>query len=1167
MSSGKVKCTCGWSWNKSDSSKKDMYICHECGRDNSNNMKNGGWLDNYNDSEVSLPEGYVGEGYDTSGRDYSPAWGGQFQDGGAIYVSSENDPRYKSYADSLYNYNLGNRLKSVVKSIPSLVEVKKGSPYDKNLQKTLMKSKNRGLVDNTKNPNSKSIDPRVQALMKEYQKKGNKGIKPIRYNSFVDNPDNVTKDIITARGFTDLIGLTEARPSGYNIPEWKKPKQKVVVDSKTKQNPKPEAQPNKKLNKDPKKEVVQPDLPRVEAINLPSMQNQLVNFPNQEIDVRTPAQAPTSFDISSQRYNMQGPSDYYNYNEEDVDYETALRAQQAAEKYNTDIEKRYGPQNEYRTEKSRQEAARRLEKLRQDVKVRPNYQMGGSVYPVNYVPEAQMGASIPGAVGFSYARTQSPAPSNGPYAKKTKASAQDGKVIKDDRGQWDHPGEVTEINSNEITMKPDPLTGKKLTRPLLGISDTGDVKIMKPGKDYKFKGTKVTEYPIAQEGATLKGATLKPGTPEYKKAYDENRVAYYDKDSDTYINQELDPVEVQGKVKEKGFWDKYILKILEENKGASPLEAMFGVPLSAITSVPQIAATYAFTGEVQRPSEAMDIENPYLAMGTDFVLDPANLVGAGVLTKEQALARLANTKNLYSKGINALETTLPKVKTFAKGAASDIKFTADQIGHFNNHIKTTRPYVDQSLAHINDVRRIPEHMNTVVTRDDLIHQLNYLQDDLRATYQSASGYRATPEQIDRAVGEWSRSIVDKIGGGESLSSVNPAMSDPAHIQNLYNNILDNLPNAKEIEKFGVSALKTARREQIFNPSTDIEKIKTFAKSIGKKSDDLSEITIAPKEQETINAVRELGKYRNMINSDMKGALSHKKTLQNLNDLILKLDDDVVETIVGVPKAELLNRYKSMVPLDVREGVKDIISNPISTNELRSIPAPYTAIDPAIQKLNTGYSDSSLFSKLGKRYYEISSPYNIETITDFPESMISFARTDKYLKPKYDWENNFIGYEDDVFTTGNTSGQLRDALKKVEAAPKGRNFVGSGSLSTDSFPLTIDSGMLMTKKGIVEPKFSGELRPLNPMGATNQLPNLSLKEINFKIQELEKLSGKKIPRAKLVDGEYKVPEIYFTRLREGGSINSADENSLVKLNQLTNFTNYNTKQPGGWLDKY
>jgi hypothetical protein len=47
---GKVTCSsCGWSWNKSDSSKKDMYICHECGRDNSNNMRNGGLLDNDSD--------------------------------------------------------------------------------------------------------------------------------------------------------------------------------------------------------------------------------------------------------------------------------------------------------------------------------------------------------------------------------------------------------------------------------------------------------------------------------------------------------------------------------------------------------------------------------------------------------------------------------------------------------------------------------------------------------------------------------------------------------------------------------------------------------------------------------------------------------------------------------------------------------------------------------------------------------------------------------------------------------------------------------------------------------------------------------------------------------------------------------------------------------------
>ena len=218
---GKVNCTCGWSWNKSDSSKKDMYICHECGRDNSNNMKDGGWLDNYNDSEVSLPEGFEGDGYSNVGRNYSPAWGGSFQ-------------------------------------------------------------------------------------------------------------------------------------------------------------------------------------------------------------------------------------------------------------------------------------------------------MGGNIYPVNYVPEAQMGASMPGAVGFTYARTQGSAPTNGKYAKKTKASAQNGKemqyyqngldwkpksiskdgsVIKDDMGYWnpDNWGSPVEIGSTDITME-------GVYEPLLGVSDTGDTKLMKPGQNYKFKGKKVTEYPMAKNG-------------------------------------------------------------------------------------------------------------------------------------------------------------------------------------------------------------------------------------------------------------------------------------------------------------------------------------------------------------------------------------------------------------------------------------------------------------------------------------------------------------------------------------------------------------------------------------------------------------------------------------------------------------------------------------------
>jgi hypothetical protein len=88
-----------------------------------------------------------------------------------------------------------------------------------------------------------------------------------------------------------------------------------------------------------------------------------------------------------------------------------------------------------------------------------------------------------------------------PYFKVSKK--EHGGVIKDNRGQWDHPGEITEIDSNYITMRPDPITGKEIDYKVLAVSNTGDTKLMEPGKDYKFKGKKVTEYPLMQKGGRV----------------------------------------------------------------------------------------------------------------------------------------------------------------------------------------------------------------------------------------------------------------------------------------------------------------------------------------------------------------------------------------------------------------------------------------------------------------------------------------------------------------------------------------------------------------------------------------------------------------------------------------------------------------------------------------
>lgn len=56
-------------------------------------------------------------------------------------------------------------------------------------------------------------------------------------------------------------------------------------------------------------------------------------------------------------------------------------------------------------------------------------------------------------------------------------------------GQWQYPHQITTIPSNNITMQ-------GVDYPVIGVSDTGDAKVMLPGLDYLYDGNYVTEYPV-----------------------------------------------------------------------------------------------------------------------------------------------------------------------------------------------------------------------------------------------------------------------------------------------------------------------------------------------------------------------------------------------------------------------------------------------------------------------------------------------------------------------------------------------------------------------------------------------------------------------------------------------------------------------------------------------
>jgi hypothetical protein len=244
---------------------------------------------------------------------------------------------------------------------------------------------------------------------------------------------------------------------------------------------------------------------------------------------------------------------------------------------------------------------------------------------------AQTGASIPGSVGFTYARTQG-IPSEGPYAKKTMPSAQNGQEMQYYREGLDWKPKTISQNGGWLDAYGD------------------NVYKAQTGKNIRVKNT---------DGSI---SVMNTDSPEYRKMYNTGQIqnAANTEDS-TYWGGVLDEVPIMGKPREKGFWEQYADKIAEENRDAGLLGAIIGTPISAVTSLPQLAMTKGINnlptlfgqqawndGKMQRPSEALDVQNPYGAFAVDLFTDPINYVGAGLA--DDALKLTSKGKNLLKKG-------------------------------------------------------------------------------------------------------------------------------------------------------------------------------------------------------------------------------------------------------------------------------------------------------------------------------------------------------------------------------------------------------------------------------------------------------------------------------------------------------------------------------------
>ena len=432
----KVTCSCGWSWNKSDSSKKDMYVCHQCGKDNT--MKDGGWLNKFEDAPDAQNgiEGTMG-GLTDKGFNYNGAWGGTMQMGGSLPGSvGFTYARTQSPAPSNGPY-----AKKTKASAQTGDKVKK---QDINEWLT-------NWYKNRKIPNEQLQS--IYEADKPYYLNRLQNIPEVTNVESIDNDPNKTgqyqndtNKILLTPNAQDNVYLHELSHYADNFPSAMRPIHGNIT----------------KANIAPKEGIKGIYNEKYNYFSDPEEVHSRIQVLRKEAGFK-PDEKVTPGSLGSFMNNYKGDNQQINdlLNISDFDNLLEMLNYMAANKSNKNSN---------------------VAQNGQEMKF---YQQG-----LDFTPKTIS--------------------KDGGWLSKY----DDGGIIEDPMGQWAHPGEITRIPSNEITMQ-------GVNYPVLGISDTGDTKMMQPGEDYTYDGESVTEYPMMQPGGKVKFGQKQKPDPFY------NPLEYY----------------------------------------------------------------------------------------------------------------------------------------------------------------------------------------------------------------------------------------------------------------------------------------------------------------------------------------------------------------------------------------------------------------------------------------------------------------------------------------------------------------------------------------------------------------------------------------------------------------------------------------------------------------
>jgi hypothetical protein len=342
--------------------------------------------------------------------------------------------------------------------------------------------------------------------------------------------------------------------------------------------------------------------------------------------------------------------------------------------------------------------------------------------------------------------------------------------------------------------------------------------------------------------------------------------------------------------------------------------------------------------------------------------------------------------------------------------------------------------------------------------------------------------------------------------------------------------------------------------------------------------------------ESLSILQSLKNRANNINDDYfenlagfkKSEIDEKieKLKQNSNKKEQSSQSTLDEQIFSRPRPDP-NSFDWTAPT-TGQSLSDAISNATSNNDLELVNVLRgiqereqqrlivpIEIDPIVNTLDEDYADLYRYNwednsppplPSHRPFFQSNRGYNRDYLNrydwDHPKRQMNDFILDKMgdqsllsrIKNKIDKTEKKVDLPTDVKSllpslakteNNNPAKEVLKAYNTVKSSEKGKSFIPAFSLSSDSYsrlslPL-IERGL---KENIIDLNYHG-LSPLNSLGFPTQAgvsPELILKEINSKISEINKLTGKKYPFGKIENNtDIYYPKFSVTRKKQGGSI--------------------------------